>query len=217
MPTPGSHKVDPACAICSAPADCECGCEAHALEVAINQAEDRYLKPTFVDVRSWVRRRARDYILAYFHIISEPCKDAYSEHLDTIKATCYAQYHCPPTPAHFRRAEAEYRCNIDRAWSLAVKRYPEVLDYFYSLVHVSLPDDDDPAVRRPPLDRLADLEHAERRALVPRYDAPQEPKFPVPAVPPGSAAARAHAARWHPGQPTPPASPHHGAHGWGPF
>jgi hypothetical protein len=36
-----------------------------------------------------------------------------------------------------------------------VQRYPEVLEYFYSLVEMSLPNDDDVAVRDPPLSALS--------------------------------------------------------------
>ncbi|TQW07819.1 hypothetical protein IF2G_04980 [Cordyceps javanica] len=174
MVIPGSAKVDPA---------------------SVAQAEERYFKPTYMDVRSWVRRRARDYILAYFHLISEPCKDAYSMHLDTIKATCFAHYNAPPTAAHYASAERDYRTSIDLAWTLAVKRYPEVLNYFYSLVQVSLPDDDDPAVKCPPMDRLGDLRHSRRRVVGPRNEAPT-PNFPFPPLPP-------HAGHWQ----TPPSSP----------
>lgn len=36
-----------------------------------------------------------------------------------------------------------------------MQRYPEVLEYFYSLVEMSLPNDDDVAVRDPPLSALS--------------------------------------------------------------
>lgn len=36
-----------------------------------------------------------------------------------------------------------------------MQRYPEVLEYFYSLVEMSLPSDDDVAVRDPPLSALS--------------------------------------------------------------
>lgn len=129
-----------------------------------------------------MRQRAKDYILAYFHLISEPCKDAYAMHLDAIKETLKARK-AAPTPDVFARAESEYRRNIDRAWSLAVRRYPEVLGYFYSLVHVSLPADRDVAVMHPPMDRLGDLKHAQRRMLMPQHEAPT-PSFPMPPLPP---------------------------------
>ncbi|OAA39801.1 hypothetical protein BBO_06327 [Beauveria brongniartii RCEF 3172] len=205
----GTAKVDPACAVCQAPASQLCGCEAHALEVALFQAEDLYFPPTMRNVRSWVRRNARDYILGYFHTLSEPCKDAYALHLDTIKATCLARSG-PSSPGsgsgsgsnnnnnnnnntnvHVARARVEYRRNIDRAWALAVKRYPEVLNHFYSLVRITLPDDDDPVMKRVPgFDRPpkgGDPRHRADRRKPPvrsRYGhTPPSPQFPAPLTP----------------------------------
>jgi hypothetical protein len=48
-------------------------------------------------------------------------------------------------------AEAELKRGIDADWRASILRYPEVLDYFYSLVKVSIPDDRDPAVARAPV------------------------------------------------------------------
>ncbi|KAM3515238.1 hypothetical protein MY11210_001131 [Beauveria gryllotalpidicola] len=223
-------QVDPACAVCQAPASQLCGCEAHALEVALSQAEDQYFPPTIRHVRSWVRRNARDYILGYFHTLSEPCKDAYALHLDTIKATCLARSgpssSGPSSPGnnnnnnnnninininvHVARARAEYRRNIDRAWALAVKRYPEVLNHFYSLVCVSLPDDDDPVLKRVPgLDRPpkgGDTRHRPHHHRKPPVrsrcgHAPPSPPFPAPPIPPGASC------KGSPAPPPPPPPP----------
>jgi hypothetical protein len=43
-----------------------------------------------------------------------------------------------------------------------VQRYPEVLEYFYSLVHMSLPDEDDVAVKDPPLSALSGARKRQR-------------------------------------------------------
>ncbi|KAM3437890.1 hypothetical protein MY4824_003539 [Beauveria thailandica] len=213
----GTAKVDPACAVCQAPASQLCGCEAHALEIALSQAEALYFPPTMRSVRSWVRRNARDYILGYFHTLSEPCKDAYALHLDTIKATCLARSG-PSSPGsspgpsspgsgsdsgsgtnnnninvHVARARAEYRRNVDRAWALAVERYPDVLNHFYSLVRITLPGDDDPVMKRVPgFDRPpkggGDARHrADRRKGPPARSrhghTPPSPQFPAPPAP----------------------------------
>lgn len=39
---------------------------------------------------------------------------------------------------------------IDADWRASVLRYPEVLDYFYGLVELSIPSDRSPAVVEPP-------------------------------------------------------------------
>lgn len=48
-----------------------------------------------------------------------------------------------------------------------MQRYPEVLEYFYSLVEMSLPSDEDVAVRDPPLSALsgARKRHRERATI----------------------------------------------------
>jgi hypothetical protein len=47
-------------------------------------------------------------------------------------------------------ANAELKRGIDADWRASVLRYPEVLDYFYSLVELKLPDERSPRVIEPP-------------------------------------------------------------------
>lgn len=47
-------------------------------------------------------------------------------------------------------AHAELKRGIDADWRASVLRYPEVLDYFYSLVELRLPDDHSREVVEPP-------------------------------------------------------------------
>lgn len=47
--------IDPACAICSAPASAHCKCEATALETAVLQAEDHEMAATYEEIRLVVR------------------------------------------------------------------------------------------------------------------------------------------------------------------
>jgi hypothetical protein len=47
-------------------------------------------------------------------------------------------------------AHAELKRGIDCDWRASVLRYPEVLDYFYSLVELRLPDDRSREVVQPP-------------------------------------------------------------------
>ncbi len=44
-------RMDPDCAICHAPANLGCNCEAHGLEIAIQQAEKRMMQSIYDDVR----------------------------------------------------------------------------------------------------------------------------------------------------------------------
>jgi hypothetical protein len=47
-------------------------------------------------------------------------------------------------------AHAELKRGIDADWRASVLRYPEVLDYFYSLIDLRLPSDRSPRVVEPP-------------------------------------------------------------------
>lgn len=56
----------------------------------------------------------------------------------------------PIDPTHIRilqsqitEAEVVYRRKIDTAWRAAILKYPEFLDYYYSLVEVWKPSEDD--------------------------------------------------------------------------
>ncbi len=48
MPT---SKIDPACAVCGRTDAQICGCEAHALEVATQQAEDLVMGQVYKEIR----------------------------------------------------------------------------------------------------------------------------------------------------------------------
>lgn len=63
-------------------------------------------------------------------------------------------YGTRPHPTEIAAANAELKRGIDEDWRASVQRYPEVLEYFYSLVTFTLPRDDDSAVKDPPLSAL---------------------------------------------------------------
>ena len=44
-------KMDPNCAICHNPASHSCDCEAKGLEQAIKEAEDRAMRPIYLEIR----------------------------------------------------------------------------------------------------------------------------------------------------------------------
>lgn len=114
-------------------------------------------------------------------MLVEPCKDAHALRLDQLAAQSL-YHHGPgarPARAAIDRAHGEYRHNVNRAWRCAVQRYPEVLDYFFSVVHLSVPADNDPAVRNPPYTKLGTLRTASRRRPVTTSE-PRPPQFPIP-------------------------------------
>ncbi|CAM1511543.1 Fc.00g090560.m01.CDS01 [Cosmosporella sp. VM-42] len=156
--------MDPDCAICHAPATMACDCEAKGLEVAIKQAEDRMMRSIYNDIRSWVRAHAQDYILEYFRLLTERRKVAHTAHLDRITAHAYHYYHAPPHPNQIAEAQASLKRGIDEDWQASVQRYPEVLEYFFGLVELTLPAEDEPAVKEPPLASLNGYRKANRRS-----------------------------------------------------
>ncbi|KAL1860401.1 hypothetical protein VTK73DRAFT_7356 [Phialemonium thermophilum] len=156
-------RMDPDCAICHAPATAACDCEAKGLETAIRQAEARMMQSIYNEIRSWVRAHAQDYILEYFRLLTERRKVAHAAHLERIAAHAYHYYHAPPHPNEIAAAQAQLKRGIDDDWQASVQRYPEVLEYFFSLAELTLPSDDDPAVKDPPLSALGGSRKVGRR------------------------------------------------------
>ncbi|OAQ69028.1 serine/threonine protein phosphatase [Pochonia chlamydosporia 170] len=164
-PPKGSVTMDPNCAICHAPATLACECEARGLEMAIRQAEDHMMRSVYNDIRSWVRGHAQDYVLEYFRLLTERRKNAHTTHLDQITAHSFYHYNAPPHPNQIAEAQGALKRGIDEDWQASVQRYPEVLEYFFGLVELSLPADDESAVKDPPLSALNGHRKATRRSL----------------------------------------------------
>ncbi|KAL2267479.1 hypothetical protein VTJ83DRAFT_4756 [Remersonia thermophila] len=155
--------MDPDCAICHAPASYACECEAKGLEQAVRQAESRMMQSIYNDIRSWVRAHAQDYILEYFRLLTERRKTAHAQHMERLTAHAYHYYNAPPHQSEVAAAQAQLKRGIDEDWQASVQRYPEVLEYFYSLVELTLPDDNEPAVKDPPLSALSGPRKQPRR------------------------------------------------------
>lgn len=51
-------------------------------------------------------------------------------------------------------ADFQYKRGLNEDWRASVQRYPEILEYFYSLVDLKLPDEEDESVRDPRLSAL---------------------------------------------------------------
>jgi hypothetical protein len=135
----------------------------------------------FFSNRTWVRAHAQDYILEYFRLQTERRKAAHSAHLERITAHSYHYYHAPPHPNEIAAAQALLKRGIDEDWQASVQRYPEVLEYFFSQVDITLPPDDDPVVKDPPLSALNGSRKAGRRSTV-ASSAP--PSYGYDALPP---------------------------------
>jgi hypothetical protein len=146
--------MDPDCAICHSPAARQCDCEAKGLEQSIRQAENRVMSDIYSEIRTWVRQHAQDYILEYFRLLTDRRKEEHSAQLERLQAHAYQFYGGPPHPSEMAQAQAQLKRGIDEDWQNSVRRYPEVLEYFYGLVELGLPADDEPFVKDPPLSAL---------------------------------------------------------------
>lgn len=146
--------MDPDCAICRAPAQARCDCEAKGLEMAVRQAEQRMMQTIYSDIRNWVKTHAQDYILEYFRLLTDRRKAQHEQMESAIQQRAWYHYNAPPDPRELAQNKAALKRGIDEDWQASVQRYPEVLEYFYSLVDLSLPADDDTAVKDPPLSAL---------------------------------------------------------------
>jgi hypothetical protein len=117
----------------------------------------------FAHIRGWVRGHAQDYILAYYDVLTTRRKEAHNQHINALTSHYARVYHTHPHPAELARADTALKRGIDEDWRASVQRYPEVLEYFYSLVEMTLPDDNDAAVRDPPLSALSGARKARVR------------------------------------------------------
>jgi hypothetical protein len=81
-------------------------------------------------------------------------KDAHAQRIHRINEHAAYYYHARPHPSEIAAADADLKRGIDDDWKASVQRYPEVLEYFYGLVDLNLPSDEDPGVRDPPLSAL---------------------------------------------------------------
>jgi hypothetical protein len=108
----------------------------------------------------WVLTHARHHIQLAFQRLTTIRQHAQTAYLNSLPHyDVYMRFSGAP-PIHplaiaqlqsqIAEAHAEFKRGIDLDWRASVLRYPEVLDYFYSLVDLRLPADDDRKVLQPP-------------------------------------------------------------------
>ncbi len=124
--------------------------------------------------RAWVRGHAQDYILSYFSVLTTRRKDQHAQTIHRITERAAYYYHALPHPSEIAAADADLKRGIDEDWRASVQRYPEVLEYFYGLVDLNLPSDDEPGVRDPPLSALSGVGVGRERERKVRLREPSE-------------------------------------------
>ncbi|KAI9690086.1 MAG: hypothetical protein M1820_010025 [Bogoriella megaspora] len=134
-------------------------CESQRLQLAIKQAEKRAMDERLRDIRDWVLNHARQQILRSFNAVTAHRKAAHKQYLASLPYYgLYVQYSGNP-PLHPRQlhslktqiieAEQIFKRGIDSDWRASVLKYPEVLDYYYSLVEIRLPNERSSSVLQP--------------------------------------------------------------------
>lgn len=118
--------------------------------------------------------------MEYFRQLAERRKASHSALMEHIHSQARYYYNAPPHPDQIADAQAALKRGIDEDWQASVERYPEVLEYFFGLVELTLPADDEPAVKEPPLIALGGHRKANRRSGVPVPAG--VPGMPVPAT-----------------------------------
>ncbi|KAF4948625.1 hypothetical protein FGADI_9529 [Fusarium gaditjirri] len=145
-------RMDPDCAICGLPGSATCICEAKALDIALTQAESRMMGPLAQAVRRWVQDNAQGYMdrnptkrQATLNEVDNPHQkpDQQKATEDTDKA---------------EKLEYEGSNEVEQSADVDL---PEVLDYYFGLVELTLPGEDEPAVRDPPLGTVDSYEEKE--------------------------------------------------------
>lgn len=108
----------------------------------------------------WVIAHARQHIQLAFQRLTTIRQHAQTAYLNSLPYyDIYMRYSGAP-PIHpmeiqqlqsqIAEAHAEFKRGIDLDWKASVLRYPETLDYFYSLVDLRIPSDEDMRGARPP-------------------------------------------------------------------
>ncbi|KAI7539706.1 hypothetical protein KC331_g9596 [Hortaea werneckii] len=152
-----SGDIDPSCAICGAPPFPECPHESQRLELALDQAQQRW--SGMRTIREWVLNHARDQVISTFHQLRGARYQAHLAYLQSLPCfTLYYRYNGAP-PIHptqlqllhsqIQQANMLFKQGVDEDWRRSCLRYPEVLDYYFDLVQFQVPSDRDPAIVDP--------------------------------------------------------------------
>jgi hypothetical protein len=88
------------------------------------------------DYRRWVRIRSQDYVLTYFDQLVERRKANHKLTLQNIEG----KHKFTPlnTRTALANADIALKRGISDDWKMAVRKYPEVLDYFHMRINSGL-------------------------------------------------------------------------------
>jgi len=90
-------------------------------------------------------------ILSDFAKLTTRRKDQHATAIHRITEHADFYYRASPHPSEIAAADAELQRGIDEDWATVLQRYPEVIEYYYGLMDLTLPAADEPSVRDPPV------------------------------------------------------------------
>lgn len=108
--------------------------------------------------RQWVLQQARNQVIESFNQLKAARLQAHIRYLQTLPCfTLYQKYDNPPlTPPQLAtlqhqmaQAKSIFQGGIDEDWRRCLQKYPEVLDYYFSLVQIDFPSAEDLVLREP--------------------------------------------------------------------
>lgn len=122
----------------------------------------------WTDYRHWAFNHAREWVHFTFNQMVDIRRQQYEAHLATIPYYDLFNIYSgrppiPPAQMHDLRvqmsaAHGAYQRGVDEDWKNSLNRYPEVLDYYFSLVEFKLPSDKSVAVQEPVFGRRVSAE-----------------------------------------------------------
>lgn len=151
--------------------------------------------------RKWVLDHARNQIITTFNEMRAMRIEAHRNYLQTLPFyTLYHRYNgAPPLGAaqlqliHSQISSANHTLQqgVDQDWRTSCMQYPQVLDYYFNLVSVRLPREDDTVITEPvfgvPKDPPRRVKEKERRGAAAAAESAEygrETRTPPPPPPP---------------------------------
>ena len=104
-----------------------------------------------------MRSHAQDFILEHFRTLVKKRQAVYAAHMARMRARSFHYFHAEPHPSEIALGDTQLKHGVNNDWKVSLQLYPEVIDYFFSVVGVTVPDDDEPAVRNP----ILGIQHGE--------------------------------------------------------
>ncbi len=83
--------------------------------------------------------------------MNDDAKQLIRRTIERITAHAYHYYHAPPHPNELAGAQEQLAKALSEDWRTSFQQYAHVVEYFYSLVELTLPDDRQPEIVTPAL------------------------------------------------------------------